>query len=244
VAKIQPTPEAVRQKYRDQLPGRKQQRAFDALVRLIDHPQDDLAWHHEVGIRVGILRPGHRRGSHWSGRLAEALGPSRELLEKSLRFTELYGEEDIPALEGMGVNWTRLYFSFAVPDREARHALLREAIANRWSDADLRLTVQERFPSKRRGVGGRPRREITGHGPEAALRELGRRCRDLAAYHAAAWAKVKGQEWKRLVKGWPASDRTKLRDLLADTDAAAQAVAEVCAGIHTTLAELLGRIGQ
>jgi hypothetical protein len=119
-----------------------------------------------------------------------------------LRFTELYpGKADFAVLEEMRVNWTRLYFSFAVPDREARHALLREAVAKNWSDEDLRLTIQQRFPSKRAGVGGRPRREITGHGPEVALRELGRRCKDLTAYHDAVWSAVKKAEWKRLVKG-------------------------------------------
>jgi hypothetical protein len=244
LARIQPTPEAVRQKYRQTLPGPKQEKAFGALARLIDDPRDDLAWHHAVGVHVGRLRPDQPHGTHWVRQLAEALGPSKELLGKSLRFTELYPrEEDVAALEKMGVNWARLYFSFAVPDPEARHALLREAVANNWSDENLRLTIQQRFPSKRRGVGGRPRREITGHGPEVALRELGRRCKDLADYHAAAWAALKKAEWKRLVKGWPAAEREKLRDLLSDTDAAAREVAEVCDEVRHTQAELLQGIG-
>jgi hypothetical protein len=245
VARIQPTSDALRQKYRQTLPGPKQHQAFDALARLIDDPRDDLAWHHAVGVRVAKLRPDQPHGTRWVPQLAEALGPSKELLAKSLRFTELYpGEEDIAALVKMGVNWTRLYFSFAVPDRTERHALLDEAVAKRWSDTDLRFAVQQRFHSKRRGVGGRPRRKLTGHGPEVALRELGRRCKDLAAYHAAVWAALKKAEWKRLVKGWPAAEREKLRDLLADTDAAAQKVAEVCEEVRRTLAELLKEIGH
>jgi hypothetical protein len=150
----------------------------------------------------------------------------------------------VERIQGLARLPALLYFSFAVPDREARHALLDEAIVNRWSDADLRFAVQQRYPSKRRGVGGRPRRKLTGHGPEVALRELGRRCRDLAAYHAAAWSAVKKAEWRRLVKGWPESEKQKLRDLLADTDAAAREVAEVCEELLSTLAELLSGIGQ
>jgi hypothetical protein len=156
VAKIEPTPEAVRQKYRQTLPGPNQQHAFDALARLIDDPKDDLAWHHAVGVLAGRLRPEQPRGTNWVRQLAEALGSSKELLAKSLRFTELYpGEEDVEALVKMGVNWTRLYFSFAVPDQEERHALIREAVAKNWSDGDLGFAVQQRYPSKRVGVGGR-----------------------------------------------------------------------------------------
>jgi hypothetical protein len=245
MARIQQTTGDVRQKYRQTLPGPKQQKAFDALARLIADPRDDLAWHHAVGLCVQRLRPEQTRGTNWSGKLAEALGPSKELLEKSLRFTELYPEDkDVQPMVQMGVNWTRLYFSFAVPDEKARHTLLREAVANNWSDADLRFAVQQRYPSKRRGVGGRPRRKLTGHGPEVALRELGRRCKDLAAYHAEAWSAVKKGEWKRLVKGWPAADRGQLRDLLADTDADVREVEEACAEVRRTLAELLQVVGQ
>jgi hypothetical protein len=82
------------------------------------------------------------------------------------------------------------------------------------------------------------------HGPEVALRELGRRCKDLADYHAAAWAALKKAEWRRLVKGWPAADKGKLRDLLADTDAAVQKVAEACVEVRRSLAGLLQGVGQ
>jgi hypothetical protein len=245
MARIQPTAGAVRQKYRQTLPGPKPQHAFDALASLIDDPRDDLAWHHAVGVHVGRLRPDQPHGTHWLRQLAEALGPSKELLAKSSRFTELYpGKAYFAVLEEMGVNWTRLYFSLAVPDEKARHALLREAVAKNWSDEDLRFAVQQRYPSKRRGIGGRPRRKLTAYGPEVALRELGRRCKDLTAYHAAAWAALKKAEWRRLVKGWPGSEKEKLRDLLADTDAAAREVAEVCEEVRRTLAELVHAVGQ
>jgi hypothetical protein len=166
VAKIQPTCKDVRRSYRQDLSG-PQQRAFDELGDLIDSPRDDLAWYHRVGQLVGRLRPEVPRGTRWSRRLAEALGPSPELLAKARRFAQLYPAcKDVRQLEDMGVNWTRLYFAFAVPGRKDRHALLRRAVRERWSDQRLRFTVQQRFPSKRRGVGGRPRRPVTGHGPE------------------------------------------------------------------------------
>ena len=167
MAKIQPTSKAVRRRYREALPGPEQQSAFDELGRLIDGPRDDLAWYHRVGQLVGRLRPEVPRGSQWTRRLSEALGPSPDLLAKAGRFAELYPtRRDVRELEAMGVNWTRLYFAFAVPGRRDRHALLRRAVRERWSDQRLRFTVQQRFPSKRRGVGGRPRRPVTGHGPE------------------------------------------------------------------------------
>jgi len=183
-------------------------------------------------------------GTQWSGQLAEALGPSKELLEKSLRFSELYPREDVRTLQRMRVNWTRLYFSFAVSDADDRHALLRQAVEGNWTDQQLRFTIQQRFPSKRRGVGGRPRREPTSHGPEVALRELGRRCQSLTGYYRAAWSKVKKKEWAQLVQKWPAAEKGKLHDLLSDTDTAVEAVAEVCAQIRHVLARLLQETAQ
>jgi hypothetical protein len=54
------------------------------------------------------------------------------------------------------------------------------------SDQQLRFTVQQRFPSKRHGVGGRPRRPVTSHGPEVTLRELERQCRRWLGFHQGA----------------------------------------------------------
>jgi hypothetical protein len=191
VAKIQPTPRDVRLRYRRALPGERQWRAFDELGRLIDSPRDDLAWHHEVGKLVLRLRPEGPRGSQWARGLAEALGPSPAWLARARRFADLYpSREDVAELEAMGVNWSRLYFAFAVPDERDRHALLRRAVRERWPDQQLRFTVQELYPSKRRGVGGRPRREFTSHGPEVTLRELERPCRRWLAFHEGAWQGV------------------------------------------------------
>jgi hypothetical protein len=85
VAKIEPTSDAVRQKYRQSLPGPKQQKAFNALARLIDDPKDDLAWHHVVGVHVGRLRPEKPHGTHWVRELAEALGPSQGVRSRPCR---------------------------------------------------------------------------------------------------------------------------------------------------------------
>jgi len=193
VAKIQPTSGDVRRRYRRTLPGPEQRRAFDELGRLIDSPRDDLPWHHRVGELVGRLRPESWRGTRWTVGLAEALGPSPELLAKARRFAQLYPtQEAVRELEAMGVNWTRLYISFAVSDQEKRHALLRRAVDEGWSNQQLRFTVQQRFPSRRRGVGGRPRRPVTSHGPEVTLRELGRQCRRWLDFHEGGLAGGEG----------------------------------------------------
>ena len=145
MAKIQPTSGKVRRRYRETLPGPRQQSAFDELGRLIDSPRDDLAWYHRVGQLVGRLRPEVPRGTRWARRLSEALGPSPDLLAKARRFAELYpSREDVAELEAMGVNWTRLYFAFAISDPEKRHALPRRAVRERWPDQQMRFTVQQR----------------------------------------------------------------------------------------------------
>jgi hypothetical protein len=238
VAKIKPTSKDVRRSYRQDLSG-PQQRAFDELGRLIDSPRDDLAWYHRVGQLVGRLRPEVPRGTRWVRRLSEALGPSPDLLAKARRFAELYPtQEAFRELEDRGVNWTRLYFAFAVPDKRDRNALLRRAVRERWSDQQLRFTVQELYPSKRGGVGGRPRRPVTSHGPEVTLRELERQCRRWLCFHEQAWQGVKGRDWGLFVRGWPREDLDTLVRLLSSADGALKEVAGACRAVRADLAGL------
>jgi hypothetical protein len=245
VAKIMPTSEGDRREYRETLPGERQRRAFDELGSLIDSPRDDLAWHHRVGELVGRLRPEGPRGTPWARGLTEALGPSPELLAKARRFAELYPKrEDVQELEGMGVSWTRLYLVFAVPGRRDRHALLREAVRGRWSDQQLRFTVQQRFPSKRGGVGGRPRRPVTSHGPEVTLRDLGRQCRRWLDFHEQAWQGVKERDWGLFVRDWPREDLDALVRLLSSADGALKEVAGACRAARAALAKLRRRAEQ
>jgi hypothetical protein len=245
VAKIQPTSEDVRLQYRRRPLDPEQQRAFDKLGRLIDSPRDDLAWHRRVGELVGRLRPEVQRGLGWARRLAEALGPSPELLAKARRFAELYpSHKDVRELEEMGVNWTRLYFAFAAPNKRDRHALLRKAVRERWPDQRLRFTVQQCFPSKRRGVGGRPRRDLTSHGPEVTLRELGRQCRRWLDFHEQAWKGVRDQEWVRFVQSWPRGDLAKFLRLLGSAEEARKKMAGACRAVRGTLARLRQRAEQ
>ena len=197
----------MRRRDRRTLQGPEQRCAFDELGRLIDSPRDDLRWHHRVGELVGRLRPEELRGSQSTRGLADALGPSPGLLAKARRFTELYPtRKAVQELERMRVNWTRLYLAFAVPDERDRHALLGQAVDEGWSDQQLRFTVQQRFPSKRRGVGGRPRREFSSHGPEVTLRELGRQCRRWLDFHEQAWQGVRDRDWVGFVRSWPRED--------------------------------------
>jgi hypothetical protein len=144
----------------------------------------------------------------------------------------------------MGVNWTRLYFAFAAPDKRDWHALLRRAVRERWPDQQLRFTVQQRFPSKRGGVGGRPRRPVTSHGPEVTLRELERQCRRWLAFHEQAWQGVKGRDWVGLVRGWPVGDLDNLLQLLRNADGALKEVAAACRAARAALARLRQRAEQ
>jgi hypothetical protein len=245
VAKIQPTSGDVRRRYRETLPGERQRRAFDELGRLVDSPRGDLAWHHRVGQLVLRLRPEGPRGSQWARGLAEALGPSPGLLAKARRFAELYpARKDVAELEAMGVNWSRLYFAFAVPDKRDRHALLREAVRERWPDQRLRFTVQERSHSKRGGVGGRPRRPVTGHGPEVTLRELERQCRRWLGFHEQAWQAVKDRDWVGFVRSWPREDLDRLVGILGSAEEALKGVAGACRAARAALAGLRQRAEQ
>jgi hypothetical protein len=245
VAKIKPTSRDVRRQFRRTLPGPEQRRAFDELGRLIDSPRDDLPWHHKVGVLVGRLRPEGQRGTRWSRGLAEALGPSPELLAKARRFAELYPtQEAVRKLEAMRVNWTRLYISFAVSDREKRHALLRRAVDEGWSDQRLRFTVQERSRSRRGGVGGRPRHRLARHGPEVTVRELERQCRRWLDFHEQAWQGVKDRDWVQFVRGWPGEDLDRLVQLLRNTDGALKEVAAACRAARAALTGLRQRVEQ
>ena len=244
MAKIKPTSKDVRRSYRQDLSG-PQQRAFDELGRLIDSPRDDLAWYHRVGQLVGRLRPEVPRGTRWSRRLAVALGPSPDLLGKARRFAELYStQEAFRELEDRGVNWTRLYFAFAISDPEKRHALLRRAVDEGWSDQRLRFTVQERSRSRRGGVGGRPRHRLARHGPEVTVRELGRQCRRWLDFHEGAWQGVKGRDWRLFVRGWPVGDLDNLLRLLGSADGALKEVAGACRAARAALAGLRQRAEQ
>jgi hypothetical protein len=114
-------------------------------------------------------------------------------------------------------------------------------VRERWPDQQLRFTVQQRFPSKRGGVGGRPRRPVTIHGPEVTVRDLGRQCRRWLAFHEGAWKGVKGRDWAGIVRGWPREDLDDLLQLIRNTDGALKEVARACRAARATLAGLRQR---
>ena len=108
----------------------------------------------------------------------------------------------------------------------------------------MRFTVQELYPSKRGGVGGRPRRPVTSHGPEVTLRELERQCRRWLAFHEQVWQGVKERDWVGFVRGWPREDLDRLVQLLRNTDGALKEVAGACRAARAALAGLRQRTEQ
>jgi hypothetical protein len=143
-----------------------------------------------------------------------------------------------------GASAAAVHIAFAVPGRRDRHALLRRAVRERWPDQQLRFTAQQRFPSKRGGVGGRPRRPVTSHGPEVTLRELGRQCRRWLGFHEGAWQGVKGRDWRLFVRSWPGEDLDDLLRLLGSTDEALKEVADAFRAARAALAGLRRRAEQ
>ena len=239
---IRPTPASKRKRYRETL-DESQRAAFDRLAELIDAPRRELGWYHEVGTLVRQMFPDKERGKDDVTNLAKALGPCREMLQKAARFALLYPkEEDVKRLVGMGVDWTRLWISF--PVKEDREKLLLQALKEKWTITRLRFAVQDKYGSKRRGVGGRPPTDPEPQGPEVALRELGRRSQAWLRFYRNVWKKVRKGKWKGLVAGWPASGKDKLNELLDEAGRALADIEAACKEARQRLAELGQQAGQ
>jgi hypothetical protein len=198
-----------------------QRHAFDELGGLLDQPRHDLGWYHAVGGLVNQLLPPEQRDRGyvvWLEEPAKALGTSTAFLQKPLRFFRDYPRaEEVHRLEEEGVEWTRLYTAFPVRDLRQRHRLLREAVRGGWSVQKLTAEIRQLQPSRRRGVGCRPRRKPEALDPEAALRRLDGLSQGWLDFFDHAWSRVTEREWKELVRKCPPEDRAKLRQLIGDT---------------------------
>ncbi len=240
--RIQLTTRQVQKKNRDQLP-QDQRRIFDRLVQLLAEPRNDLGWYHEVGKQVRALRPENPRagdGERWAVALSEALGPATGLLYKTCRFVELYPDEvDVRRLERLGADWSVLVLTLPVANRKDRHRIIREAIREGWDQKKLRFEVQKRHPSRRKGMGGRRRKEPENYGPEINLRELERLACYWLEFHEKAWEEVAPRDWKGMVKGCPAAEREKLKELLERTERHLHEVGQACKDMRQTLVALL-----
>jgi hypothetical protein len=243
VPKVHPAPTDRRKAFRAELPARRRI-AFDELVRLIAEPRQDLPWYHAVGRRVRALRPGPGEPMvGWSARLAAALGPNTSLFRKAALFVRLYPEESAPQrLTALGADWSRMVLSFSVPNRKARHALLREGRREGWTISRFRFEVQQRFPSARRGVGGRPRRTPDRYGPEVCVRELGRLSRRWLDFFAHAWEEVAEAEWGRFAAACRGRDRELLAGNLDEAEAALRALAAAARAARDEVVALRRRV--
>jgi hypothetical protein len=230
VAKIkQPAPETV-QAFREKLTA-SQKTAFDALGRLVAAPRADLGWRHTIGRRiVRLIQDEGHHGLGWFDLLSEALGPSPSMLRKAARFAALYpSEASLQVLEEMRVDWTLLELTFSVGDEDKRHQLLQQAVNEGWSGQDLRFEVQRRFPSRRGGVGGRPRRPLSAHGPEVTLRELTRWNRRWDDFYADAFSGIKAKDWKAFARRCTRTGGEDLRELAQEAAVSLTGLAKHCA---------------
>ena len=244
--KVHPAPADRRKAFRAELPVRRR-RTFDELVRLIAEPRRDLDWYHAVGRRVAALRPApgepESGRSGWVERLAAALGTYPSLFRKAALFVRLYPEESaLRKLEALGADWSRVVLSFSVRDEEKRHRLLRRALRERWTIPRFRFEVQQRFPSARRGVGGRPRRTPDRYGPEVCVRELGRLSRRWLDFFAHAWEGVTAEEWGRFAAACLGEDQELLAGTLVEAEAALQALAAAARAARDEVVALRRRV--
>jgi hypothetical protein len=191
---LTPARDSKRVKFRETLPH-SEHGTFDELAAMIESPTQDLEWYHRVGRLAQSLRDHHsetgERGSNWIRRLAKALGPSDSVLMKASRFFQLYPDrKSLQAVEATGTDWTHLTLAFSVEDRRERLSLLREAVRNRRSPRELRNQLQRRYPTKRQGVGGRPRKEIRDLDTSGKLVEILRRTDEWLFFYNSTFAKV------------------------------------------------------
>src|SRR5262249_23707141 len=126
-------------------------------------------------------------GKGWAAALAVALGVSASLLQKATRFVELYPTaKDYKPLEELGLDWTRLYLTFAVKGRKTRQAFQGRGVKEGWAPQQVRSRVAQAGGSGQR-AGGRPHRPPAGYGPEVALREMARLSQRWREFHERAW---------------------------------------------------------
>jgi hypothetical protein len=199
--------------FRASLP-RNQRATLDALARLVNNKRATLDWYHELGRLVCKLRQESGEQGTWWTTLGESLRYSASLLRRTARFAEIYPtKREIQELKEMGVTWTMLWLTFSIQDETHRHEVLRQAISENWAIPKLKAEVSRQFPSKRRGVGGRPRK-VESYDPETNLRTLDRKSREWLGFYDAAWAKTKQTDLKPLLKSGDRPEREKIRGLI------------------------------
>lgn len=234
---IRPTSDKVRRHACNALPENSRPH-FKPLSELIDEPRTDLGWYHAVGLAVGklISTGGELTPSGWFDQLSEALGPSNSLFQKAYRLSRLYPtKKALKALEELGADWTLVWFSFPVEDEAQRHELLQKAVAERWTQPEMRHAVQDRIKSNRLGAGGRPRKPFPKLSAATALHEVGNQAERWLGFHEA-WKKVKG--WEKLVRDWPQEELDKLLKLLQDAEGLLAKVEGACQEASKTVALL------
>jgi len=197
----------------------KRQEVFDQLCKHIEQKRTCLAWYHKLGMLVENLIPAGVENEgriNWLEKPAGVLGLSLSLLQKAVRF---YGEypthQEVEELQKMGVDWTKLYFAFAVADKEARHKLLSDSMSLGWTTRELRFEVQRQYPSKRRGTGGRRGKQLMMFGPANTLREMKRVTSGWLKFHNQVWD---SEGWKGLLHDWAPESRAKLKSLMTELD--------------------------
>jgi hypothetical protein len=197
----------------------KPQQLFDQLCKHIRQKRLCLAWYHKLGMLIENLIPEgvEKEGRiKWMEKPAGTLGVSPSLLQKAVRFYEEYPSHlEVEELQRMGADWTKLYLSFAVADKKARHKLLSDSIFLGWTAREQRYEVQRQYPSKRRGVGGRCSKQLTTFGPANTLRRMKRMTNHWLKFHYQVWNQ---EGWKGLLHDWAPESRAKLKNLMTELD--------------------------
>ena len=239
VPRIKPAPDQQMTAFQSRLPARLRG-AFRKLAALIKRPVQDLDWYHDVGRLTRELRQPGEPGSCM--RLAAALGPGLWFFRKAAHFVRLYPTKpELDELKKIGAVWTWVYLSFPVHDRKKRHALLREAVEERWTIPHFRYVLQERGLAPQPGVGGRKRRTPDRWGPRVCLRRMRGLIQAVLDFHAETWTHVTAAQWRKFARDCDGPEREALLELLKSAEGITADLADAGRDMHKKLTELRTR---
>ncbi|MDB5313267.1 MAG: hypothetical protein JWO38_7469, partial [Gemmataceae bacterium] len=102
----------------------------------------------------------------------------------------------------------------------------------------VRFEAQSRYPTNRRGVGGRPRKPTRGLDPEGALRELGRLTDKWVEFHGEVFGEVGQEEWVGLGRATDPGRREALRALVRTAEVSLRDLERAVRAARATVREV------
>ncbi len=147
--------------------------AVAKLKEMFANKRSDLAWHHEVGRLVDVLRPERRYRASKINELVELLSGKKsqaatQLLYAARDFSRTYPKRALGTLKGL--TFTHVCRLLTVENAQRRDWYRMQCQKHQWKSRQLDAKIKEEFG--KRSQGGRPFVEVKMVGPLAALRNM------------------------------------------------------------------------